>query len=58
MKRSDFRGAKCIKRNLDKCEGVCRTYGDAVQLQDITRKNRTLNLRKKQMMMVVMRQMR
>lgn len=28
MKRSDFRGAKCIKRNLDKCEGVCRTYGD------------------------------
>ena len=28
MRRHDFRGAKCTKRNLDKCEGVCKTYDD------------------------------
>lgn len=28
MRRSDYRGAKCVKRKLSKCEDVCRTYGD------------------------------
>ena len=28
MRRSDYRGAKCVKRKLSKCEEVCRTYGD------------------------------
>lgn len=28
MRKSDYRGAKCVKRKLSKCEGVCRTYGD------------------------------
>lgn len=26
MRRSDYRGAKCTKRTLEKCEGVCRTF--------------------------------
>lgn len=30
MRKKDYRGAKCIKRMLTKCEGVCRTY-DAIQ---------------------------
>lgn len=25
MRRSDFRGQKCVKRNVEKCEGVCKT---------------------------------
>ena len=26
MRRKDYRGAKCIKRTLAKCEGVCKTF--------------------------------
>ena len=28
MKRKDYRGAKCTKRKIEKCIGVCKTYGE------------------------------
>lgn len=30
MRKKNYKGAKCIKRGLAKCEEVCRTY-DAIQ---------------------------
>ncbi|MBA4688112.1 MAG: hypothetical protein H2184_13220 [Candidatus Galacturonibacter soehngenii] len=26
MRKKDFRGAKCVKRYIEKCEDVCKTY--------------------------------
>lgn len=27
MKRKDYRGARCTKRSIEKCVGICKTYG-------------------------------
>lgn len=28
MRKKNYKGAKCIKRNLSKCKNVCKTYGN------------------------------
>lgn len=30
MRKKNYRGVKCVKRSLKKCEGVCKTY-DVIQ---------------------------